>query len=240
MAFVTGDHENGRRWNQEALSLSRQASDKSSCAWSLFWLSAHATALSNNYLNGIQLIEEALGLFQETGDYAGLAWGYNQLGELRRMTGDLESAKEAYEASLAISRKSDNKRREAIALLNLSYIYQRQGKPRDAAVNCLAGIVLLNELKLEYHSAIALSMLAGPLASLDLAEQAVTVLGASDGIFRRMAVTLQPADRVEIDRYIDESRSMLAPEVFDIAWQRGRTMSTSEAITYAFEVELDQ
>jgi len=45
---------------------------------------------------------------------------------------------------------------------------------------------------------------------------------------------------VEIDRYIDESRSMLAPEVFDIAWQRGRTMSTSEAITYAFEVELDQ
>ncbi|HET6445949.1 MAG TPA: protein kinase [candidate division Zixibacteria bacterium] len=240
MAFVTGDHENGKRWNQKALSLSRQVSDKSSCAWALFWLSAHATALSDTYLEGIRLIEEALSLFNETGDYAGLAWGYNQLGELNRMAGDLESAQEAYSASLTISRKSNNKRREAIALLNLSYIAQRQGNHRQAESNCLAGMALLNELKLEYHSAIALSMLAGPLASLGLAEQAATILGASEGIFQRMAVTLQPADRLEIDRYTDETRRMLAPEIFDSAWQQGRSMSTSHAIAYAFEVGQDQ
>jgi tetratricopeptide (TPR) repeat protein len=233
LAFATGDHASGKRWNQQALRIAREAGDKTNWAWALFWLSAHATVRAETYADGIPLCEKALNLFRETGNQAGLAWTYNQLGELNRLIGNLERARAAYESSLAICRETGNKRREAIALLNLSYVAQGQEEFGLAERCCLAGLELLRELKLEYHSAIALSMLAGPLASLGRAEQAARILGASEGIFERMAVTLQPADRVEIDRYIAKARQMLGATTFDAAWRAGRAMSTEQAVAYA-------
>ncbi len=233
LAFATGDHANGKRWNQAALAIARETGDKVNWAWALFWLSAHATIQPETYREGIPLCDEALALFRETGDQAGLAWAYNQLGELNRLIGDLTQARSAYESSLAICRETGNKRREAIALLNLSYVAQGQGEFGLAERYCLAGLALLHELKLEYHSAIALSMLAGPLTSLGRVEQAARILGASEGIFERMAVALQPADRVEIGRYITQTRRALGAAAFDAAWRVGRAMSTGQALAYA-------
>jgi hypothetical protein len=51
-----------------------------------------------------------------------------------------------------------------------------------------------------------------------------------------MAVTFQPADRVEIDNYIAQVRQMMDPEAFDAAWQTGREMSFEQALAYAFAV----
>lgn len=233
LAFATGDHISGKRWNKQALAIARETGDKVNWAWALFWLSAHATIRPETYRDGIPLCEKALDLFRESGDQAGLAWAYNQLGELNRLVGDLERARAAYESSLAICRETGNKRREAIALLNLGYVAQGQEDFGQAESCCLAGLALLHELKLEYHSAIALSMLAGPLASLGRSEQAARLLGASAGIFERMAITLQPADRVEIDEYTAQTRQMLGPEAFDTAWHSGRSMSTEQAVVYA-------
>jgi predicted ATPase/serine/threonine protein kinase len=233
LAFATGDHVNGKRWNQEALAIARETGDKVSWAWSLFWLSAHATLRPETYRDGIALCEQALALFRETGNQEGVAWAYNQLGELNRLLGDLAQARSAYESSLAICRETGNKRREAIALLNLSYVAQSQEQFALAQRYCLAGLALMRDLKLEYHSAIALSMLAGPLTSLGLAEQAARILGASEGILERMAVTLQPADRIEIDRYLTETRQTLGAMTFDAAWHTGREMSTEEALAFA-------
>ena len=79
-------------------------------------------------------------------------------------------------------------------------------------------------------------MLAGPVASQGRAEQAATILGASEGILERMAVTFQPADRVEIDNYIAQVRQMMDLEAFNAAWQTGREMSFEQALAYAFAV----
>jgi len=235
LAFAVGDHVMGKAWNQRALQIAREAGDEVGWAWALFWLSAHKTIQPESYSDGIPMIEQALDLFRKAGDQAGLAWGYNQLGELSRLVGDLKQARQAYESSLAICRESGNKRREAIALLNLSYVAQAQEEYRQAERHCLAGLDLLQKLKLEYHSAIALSMLAGPLAAQDRAEQAATLLGASAGIFERMAVTLQPADRVEIDDYIAHVRQLLGPSTFDAAWQTGRVLTFEQALAFAFD-----
>jgi non-specific serine/threonine protein kinase len=239
LAFVTGDHTHGKRWNQQALEMANETGDRVGQAWALFWLSAHATDQPESYQDGITLNEKAVVLFQELGDQAGLAWGYNQLGELNRLVGNLEQAGSAYESSLAICRATGNKRREAIALINMSYVAQgREDYPR-AIRHCLDGLALLRELKLEYHSAIALSMLAGPLASIGQAEEAATVLGASEVIFQRMAVTLQPADRVEIDTYINQARQLLDERTFDAALKKGWSMTTEQAIDYAISLAED-
>lgn len=234
LAFAIGDHTSGMQWNREALLIARREGDSLGQAWALFWLSAQMTIDQDRYAEGIPLIEEALQLFQATGDQAGLAWGFNQLGELNRLVGHTAEAQEAYEASLAISQETGNKRREAIALLNLSYIVQAQGDYAQAESYCLAGLKLLHELNLAYHSAIALSMLAGPLAAQGKAEAAATVLGAAEGIFERMSVTLQPADRVEIDNYIAQTRNILGPEAFAADWKAGHEMTLEQSLAYAF------
>jgi predicted ATPase len=239
LAFVTGDHISGQRSNQRALEIAREAGDRINQAWAYFWLSAHATSAPEMYHEGTILIERALSLFLEIGDQAGLAWGYNQLGELNRLVGNLQEARAAYESSLTICRESGNRRREAIALINMSYVAQSQEDHPQAIAHTLAGLTLLHELNLEYHSAIALSMLAGPLASIGSVEQAATVLGASEVIFERMAVTLQPADRVEIDSYIDQARQLLDEKAFSAAWQRGRSMTIDQAVTYAASIADD-
>jgi non-specific serine/threonine protein kinase len=233
LAFARGEHERGKGWSSEALAVAREAGDKSNIAWSLFWLSAHTTTNPDEYREGLTLCEEAIALFLEMDDQAGLAWSYNHVGELSRLVKDFERAGEAYRASIAICRQTGNRRREAISLVNLGYIHQHQEGFGQAEACTLQGLALLRDLKLEYHSAIALSMLAGPVAAQGRAGRAARLLGASDAIFERMSISLQPADRVEIDTYAALAREALGDEAYEAAWSEGRAMSFEGAIAYA-------
>jgi len=237
LAFAMGNHADGRSWNEQARTIAREHGDKVGTAWALFWLSAHATLHPSTYHDGIAGTEEALALFRAIGDQTGLAWGYNQLGEFNRLIGELAKARQAYESSLAICRDTGNRRREAIALVNLTYVAHGLGDYAQAEQYCLAGLLLLQELKLEYHSAIALSMLVGPLVAMGQGERAATILGAADAIFKRMAVTLQPADRVEIEKYELQARQLLGDEHFMVTWQLGQKMSLEEVLSFAFTRE---
>ncbi len=235
LAFASGDHEQGKIWNRQALATAREIQDKYDWAWALFWLSAHATVNSDEYQQGIALCEQALSLFREIDDKHGLAWGYNQLGELSRLVEDYAQAREAYEQSIIICRLAGNRRREAIALINLSYVAQHQQDYEQAERYALDGLALLQELKLKYHSAISLAMLAGPVAMQGKARRAATLLGASEAIFENMSVSLQPADQIEIGRYITRVREQLNQEEYEAARAEGRSMTYDQAIAFAFE-----
>jgi predicted ATPase/DNA-binding SARP family transcriptional activator len=233
MAFATGDYAHGTAWNRAALEIGRQIGDKSITGWALFWLSAHATTDPKEYQNGISLCKEAVRIFLDIDNRNGLAWGYNQLGELTRLVEDFSSAREAYLESLAISRQSGNLRREGISLMNLVYVAQHQGDFAQAEIYALEGLAILRDLKLKYHSAIALSMLAGPLAAQGKAAKAAKVLGASEALFESLAVSLQPADRVEINRYIYMIREQLDAKSYQSLWEEGRRLSYEEALEFA-------
>jgi non-specific serine/threonine protein kinase len=234
LAFNRGDHEHGTLWNQQALAIARNIDDKFSEAWALFWLSAHATSSPSKYEQGISFCRQALLLFHEIDDQYGLSWGYNQIGELSRMLGDYEQAQEAYLQSLAISVEAENIRREAIALSNLGYVAQHQGAYAKAEMYILEGLALLYHLRLVHYSAISLATLGGPLAALGDASRAATLMGASEAVFARISMSQQPADQMEIDRYISQIRERLSDAEFQAAWSDGQAMSFDEAIAFAF------
>jgi predicted ATPase len=236
LAFARGDHEHGKNWNRRALATAREHGDKLNMALALFVLSAHATTNPLEYQEGILLCEQALALYQEIDNKPGLAWVYNQLGELKRLVKDYERSRKAYEESLRICRQTGNRRREAIALVNLSYAAQHQGDYLQAEEFALKGLELLYELKLKYHSTIVLSMLAGPVAALGKVDRAARLLGASEAIFESMSVSLQPADQIEIDGYIKIVQDQLGEDAFRAAWDKGRKMSYEQAIKYALSV----
>ena len=109
-------------------------------------------------------------LFSEVSENYGLAWGYNQLGEMTRLVGDYSRAQMAYENSLQICRQIGNKRREAIALLNLAYVALYLKDYAQANSYVVQGLGLLQELNLKYlgrdepTDVIAFPMLAQPPA----------------------------------------------------------------------------
>ncbi len=235
MAFATGDYTRGIEWNKAALEIGRQIGDKSSMGRALLWLSAHTTTDPKDYQKGILYCEEAVRIFFEIGDRNGLAWGYNQLGELTRLVGDFHRAQDAYLEALIISRESGNRRREGIALMNLIYTAEHQGDFQQAESYALEGLQILRDLKLKYHCAIALAMLAGPLAAQGKAAKAAKVLGASEALFESLAVSLQPADQVEINRYIYMIREQLGEEKFQSLREEGRGLPYEEALDFALD-----
>lgn len=237
MAFVRGDTVLGKKMNGQALAIARQGQNKSEIARALFWLAAHCTSDPKDYEEGLKLCVEAEALYQELNDKPGLAWVYNQIGELKRLLNDYGGARIAYEQSVAVCWEVGNKRRAAIALVNLSYAAQHQGDYEQAEQYAMKGLRLLQELNLKYHITIVLAMLAGPVAAQGQAERAARLLGASEAIFEGMSVNLQPADRVEIDGYIAIVRRQLDPDQFQQTWAEGRNMTFEEAIRYALEGE---
>jgi hypothetical protein len=54
---------------------------------------------------------------------------------------------------------------------------------------------------------------------------------------RSLGVNLQPADQIEVDRFIDEVQQLLNEEDFSQAWQKGLAMTIQEATDYALSDE---
>lgn len=234
IAFSLGEHRQGPRWNEEALRIAREIGDRAGEAWALFWLSAHATGIASRYESGLQLVEEALIAFREVDDKDGLSWAYNGVGELCRLLGRYEEAHTAYLQALAIGRATGNTRREAIALVNLGYVAQHQGAYEEAEAYTLEGLAGLYHLRHMQHSTIALASLAGSLAGQGESFQAARLLGAADVAFTRLGVPQQPADRMEVERYVALLKQQLGEATFAAAWAEGQAMSLDEAVASAF------
>ena len=73
------------------------------------------------------------------------------------------------------------------------------------------------------------------LASQGKLIKASRLYSAAQAQFERIGNHLQPADQIEIDRYIITVRERLDHDVFDTACTEGKKMSFAEAIVYALE-----
>ena len=66
-------------------------------------------------------------------------------------------------------------------------------------------------------------------------------MAASDAIQNAMAIVHQPADQVEVDRYISDLKALLPPAGYATAWEAGRSLAVQglEAVL-AFALEIEQ
>jgi hypothetical protein len=64
-------------------------------------------------------------------------------------------------------------------------------------------------------------------------EQAAILLGASESVLQTMGAKLQPADQIEVDRYILAIRGQLDDRSYERAMAEGRGMSFEEAVSFA-------
>ncbi len=235
LAFAQGDYAAGKGDHHQALALSQESGDVVGRAWALIFLASNMGAFPDEVEAGIRLCQDGLTLFRELGDMPGITRALNTLGELARLVGDYERAKDAYEECRALSLQMGDKQRAAIVMGNLSYVAMHQGDYLRAEALLREGLTLMVELNYKYYFGLSIAMLAGPVGANGQPERAARLLGASEGILLSLDASLQPADQIEIDCYLADIRAQLDEKTYSDACSQGRAMSIEDAVAYALD-----
>jgi non-specific serine/threonine protein kinase len=236
LCFDTGDYEQGKIFNGEALAIYRELDDEANTAWALVFLSGQFMGSSGGAKEGITLCQEGLALFRASGNRPGIMHALNILGELGRVDGNYDLAQEAYEECLALSRESSYSLGEAIMLGNLGSVAHYRGLPGRAMALYTESLAILQEWGDEKYITMLLAVMAGPAAAHGHPQAAARLLGASEALLETMGIVIHAGERPEVDRRVAAVRGQLDEATFEAAWTEGRAMSFEQAISYALEV----
>ena len=225
----------GKGWEylHQALTLYRKLGDKRGAALSSILLSIVGVGMPKEIEQSIGLAQESLAMFRELDDKQGISLALNILGELMRVKGDYESAGQYYEACLEIVKETGERLREAMQYHNLGVVAIHHNQLQLAEKLIKQALTISVEMDNNYNVATGISALAAPAARLGYPKRAARLLGAAHAAMRSLGVNLQPADQIEVDRFIDEVQQLLNEEDFSQAWQKGLAMTIQEATDYA-------
>jgi len=235
-AFRQKEYYEATRLLEQSLELYREGSDELGISKTLRSLGDCARLL-NDYERSKRLYEQGLALSRKTGNKRGASGVLNSLGELARLQGDLQAAKSIGEESLRLHRETGNELSEAVTLHNLGHTTLRMGDHREAMVQFNESLNLFQ--KLEYARGITLCLIgfAGVATSAGQVERAAKLLASAKKSLEdsNAPLPLGPADQAAFDRYLASIKTQLDPGVFAAAWEEGRRMKLSQAVTCALE-----
>jgi predicted ATPase/DNA-binding CsgD family transcriptional regulator len=233
--FIQGDYDSGKRFGRQALHFSQESGDDLIIAWALLAISRHLAAFPDHVAQGITLSDESLILFRDLDHIPGITRALNVLGELSRIFGDYQRAEIAYQECLELSRQTGDKGRVAISLANLASIAIHHGDYARADVLGRETLEIAVELGSKHKIGYILACLSGPLAIHGRPVKAAMLLGASESILQTLGVKIQPADQIEIDRYIITIHEQLDERSVNEALAEGRKMSLDQAVSFALD-----
>jgi non-specific serine/threonine protein kinase len=235
ISFIQGNLDKERNYGRKALELAQESGDELMRAWALLAYSKSFSASQDQVQEGIIHCKESLELFRKLQYIPGIAIALIMLGELSRIADNYDDAEHYYQASLELSRQAGDKRRIAVSLANLAKIAMHGGEYRQAEMLEREAIGIGLELGTKYYTALSFACLSGPLAMQGHPEHAAILLGASESVLNTMGAKLQPADQIEIERYITAIKEQLDEKSFEDALAKGRDMSLEEAVSFALE-----
>ena len=231
------DHQIGVEWAKRALRISLNDGNKYYSGWAHVYLGLNLIKNQDEYKRGIAHCDNALTLFREINYLPGIDQAISVIGELARMAGDYERAEEAYKEALNINRDLGDQYREAINLLNLSYISHEKNDYKQSQDLIKEAVMLGREFNSKYLTATILDSLADPEVNQGELTRAATLLGASHAFFQVSAMNRPTAEQREIDRFLAIIRNELDTAEFETAWAEGQSMSPEDAIAFAFDGE---
>ncbi len=62
---------------------------------------------------------------------------------------------------------------------------------------------------------------------------AARLLGAADGILKTLNMAMMPIERALYEQTLQQTRELLDPDAFSMAWAEGEKMTIEQAISYA-------
>jgi predicted ATPase/DNA-binding CsgD family transcriptional regulator len=227
------EFERAKSLLNQALDIFRELKDEGNEAWALILFGyAHIMRVDDLPL-GIEMSKKGIEKFKKLNDHSGMILGLNILGDLYRVYGELQTAKNCYQESLQYAQESGEKIREAIQLSNLGVVAYEE-KEYLLAENLLQqALEKFLDLDATYGMSYHIGSLAGPSLGLGKNLKAARILGASAAGMDSIENPYQLAEEAIMDNISKDTLEALDKETFMKAFQEGQRMSLHEAVAYA-------
>ncbi|HEY8491660.1 MAG TPA: DUF4062 domain-containing protein [Dehalococcoidia bacterium] len=232
---LTGAFEVAQGYLDEANGIWHELDDPGRYGWSLAFRGMIAYNLEDADVAGERL-EESLRIGRETGDamLEGLSWfGLATVAWLRR---DAAGAREYLRRALSVEDRLDVPWGKAWALFRLGVLAFLDGDYEEATTYQLESLRLRYELNDRRCTADSLGVIACLASVRGRHEEAAHLLGAAAVAREAAGAVLLPWLRPIYDDATARTRTVLGPEAFEAAWQRGRSMPLHEVVVYALAI----
>jgi tetratricopeptide (TPR) repeat protein len=232
LAYLTGDHESGRRLGEATLEAARAIDDSPIAVVALNVLGAQASSLED-YERARRRFEQAAALARRCGDDHGLAAAIGNLGTIAYALGEWNEAVALYTEQLS-SRAEWPQR--APSLVNIALAELRAGHdPVSVAGRYEEVFRRATESGDALYAAWALWGLGLTAASAGRSCAAVHALAAWSMRQETLGYALEASDRALYEVTLEELRVQLGEETFAAAWAEGRLLTLEDAALLALE-----
>jgi predicted ATPase/class 3 adenylate cyclase len=227
-AFYRGDYRRCRRLAEVALDASRNVGDELLPNKAKGLLAIAATA-EGDITTAVTLLRGIVAsLRRSEAARRHLAIELNNLGVAEEAAGEPERARQAYEESIALSRKEEHNGLLAVALASLGHLEQATA-PGIALDRYEESLRLSREL--EDPRLVAYCLLGGAaiLAIRGDHAHAASLLAAAAAIRTQTGIALTPHEQDEADAVQQHCREALTPDAFERAWDEGTDLDANAA-----------
>lgn len=232
LAERQGDLDAARRYATEGLELARVNHDLAGEANALAALGIIASDAGDAELSE-SLLLEALQLFERSGNDRDVRFTLGMLGFLYLARRDYAQAEVACGRALALSLAAGDARGTLVAKANLGHVRVRQRNDVEAFALLRDAVVLAEELH-EVQGLCETVLDVSALAVEHCAyEAAATLLGAITSIAATTEFELVPVEVEWFEELRDHVYAHLDTEVFDRAWEKGRSLSSHDLAMHA-------
>ncbi|MEO5666392.1 MAG: hypothetical protein ABIR39_24230 [Nocardioides sp.] len=196
LAFPRSQPEARVHW-ERSTELFRSLEEERLLAYSLAVVSATYLSSLDEHAVAMEINDEALTLARRVGGPALIAQVLNIRGELTRVAGHDDLAKEAYEEGLQISCDLDDEMYVSVFLSNLSYLADHRGEYAEARRLTHQALRISWSIGRRLMAAWTISQLAGPEHGLGRSEVGAVLIGAGDEALRVLGARRHPGDLPE-------------------------------------------
>lgn len=229
-----GELERAEAYHLTALALRRELNLQADIAQSLFNL-AIVAYWRGDYTRAIQVGNEAFKLYVADAGLSAASYVLETIGMAHFKLGQWVEATHALETSLAILRRSDDKRGLALILHALGDVTLAQGAHDAAQPYYREALLCCLQTGEKRRASFCLEGFAATLQRGGEAERAVTLLGAADALRQSTGAILYDAERAAYVEIVQGLHTILSPEEFETAWREGQSLDMPLAIALALQ-----
>jgi predicted ATPase/DNA-binding CsgD family transcriptional regulator len=218
----------------ESLEFARQAGNAAVVGRNQLWL-AEAAFDDGDDAAAREWAEQALASADSVGSRLNASMGLRLLGDVEARQGNVDRARELYEASLGYAREIGR----WFAAWPASHLADLLVDQHELA----AAHALVEETLITYRDAgdrqgiaRALEGCARLASTLGRAVEAFRLSGAAAGLRESIGAPLPPAERITLERHLSAARTRLGSRAANTAASEGRALTTAEALGEALEL----
>ena len=221
---------------REALEISRRLGDRRGQAIATFSI-GHIARVRGNYPVAQRLFAESAPVFEGLREEAWLTRVHLDLGVAAYFQGDLATAREQYEAALALSERRGDQLEIVAALNELGEVALLQGEHEQARSRLGASLELAGKIDDHERIAMTLAAFAGLAAAQSQPERALRLVAAATALNEATGQRNSPAWHALVERWIEPARQDLGAEASAAALAAGRAMALEESVAYALATD---